>query len=929
MYRRRDGDDPRPYPEGVTERIPSPGLVGRDDELRRLRDLLRRALGGQPVLALVHGPSGAGSSTLVSALIEGAGDVDVRTVTGLPWESTREFELLRRLGLSIPQVPAGRALHDHVQGAAARVVRQWERWLDASDRPLLVVVRDAHEGDAASLSALSSAVHRLGPRPVMVVVMARTSPQAAPPAGVAALQQVHRDTSIALAGLAVADVARLAASRGVLLDPQAAARLRRHTSGLPRLVLEVLDEAPMTTWGATGERIPAPSSVRWTAERNLVAAGPDARAVVEAAAVLRPWATVREVAELSEVNDPLPPLDVARGLGLVHVRGHQPLRVDLASPLLRTAVLDLLDLTRRRELYLHAARQSADEGEALRLRLLAAVGPDPGLADELEAFARVSARRGAWGAAGDALAGSSELQTDPARRAALLVAAVDAYVGHGDLGRAAMLIPELDGAPESPQRDAVLGYDAILRGHRHEAEHLLAQAWNAVDPAAHPEVAAQICHRRALHALAAWDAPALVEWSTRAINLEPNTAPAVVEARTLEGLGHGGMGHHDAARAAYAAITGDVPEGAQRQRAQMGLGWLNLALDELPTAAGKLRLASPRDAWQGSTRVSLWAYGWLARCQFSLGDWDGAMATVERAVPVLDATGQDLIAPLVHWTGAEVSALRGDWERARRHLDIMGALRSDYVVMLAPVAIARATVALAAADHPAVVRALSVLASGEHGAGLDEPGFWPWHDLYAIGLTATGLLDEADQFLQPHEQRARERGHRSSIARLGAARGRLLGACGELQAARAVFADAMNQVRELPLPYLRARIHYSYGETLRRAGKRREAEQQLHLARDGYAALGAQTYVDRCDRELQAGGLTPRRDGARLDELTPQERSVVDLVLMGRTNREVASQLFISVKTVQYHLTRVYARLGVRSRVELIALQNAADQESG
>ena len=174
------------------------------------------------------------------------------------------------------------------------------------------------------------------------------------------------------------------------------------------------------------------------------------------------------------------------------------------------------------------------------------------------------------------------------------MAGVDALVGDGDLGRAGAFIRELDRLPHSPERDGVLAYHAILRGHAHEAEHLLTRAWadcRALGGAADGDTAAMICHRRALHALAAWDSPALVEWSQRARASHPETSPAVVEARTLEGLGLAGMGRLDDARAAYAAISGQVLEGAQAQRATMGSGgstWRRTRWPRLPGARAGL-----------------------------------------------------------------------------------------------------------------------------------------------------------------------------------------------------------------------------------------------------------------------------------------------------------------------------------------------------
>ena len=88
-----------------------------------------------------------------------------------------------------------------------------------------------------------------------------------------------------------------------------------------------------------------------------------------------------------------------------------------------------------------------------------------------------------------------------------------------------------------------------------------------------------------------------------------------------------------------------------------------------------------------------------------------------------------------------------------------------------------------------------------------------------------------------------------------------------------------------------------------------------------YLSLGAQTYVQRCERELKAGGLHPMRGPRGQVELTPQEEAVTVLVAQGLSNREVAAELYVSPKTVQYHLTRIYAKLGVRSRAELAAVR--------
>jgi ATP/maltotriose-dependent transcriptional regulator MalT len=353
----------------------------------------------------------------------------------------------------------------------------------------------------------------------------------------------------------------------------------------------------------------------------------------------------------------------------------------------------------------------------------------------------------------------------------------------------------------------------------------------------------------------------------------------------------------------------------------LGKGWLHLVVDEVPQAAAELESAVPTTYLGGSHRISLWALGWLARARFVTGEWDAAMRAVRQGADLVARTGMVLGGPLLHWTAAQVSALRGDWDAAGRALRDAETGSSDYAIMLVPAMLARAQVAEAQADYAGVLRALEPLSQADAHGWVDEPGFWPWTDVYANALVLEGLLDEADAFLTPHEHRAAERAHRSTRARLGYARGRWFGAHGDLDAARDAFRTSLDLLEPLPLRYDRARVAFAFGQTLRRAGKRREADVAISAARDGYLSLGATTYVQRCDRELRTVGVGAGRGEDGGDALTPQERTVSGLVASGLSNREVAAELYVSEKTVQYHLTRIYTKLGVRSRAELAALR--------
>ena len=544
-------------------------------------------------------------------------------------------------------------------------------------------------------------------------------------------------------------------------------------------------------------------------------------------------------------------------------------------------------------------------------------GHDDALAAEIEARAADEAELGAWSTVASLLAEASRLTSDRRLREERLVRAVDAMVGSGECRAAEALVPVVEATRETPLRGAVLGYLAVVLGQAGEASARLGRAWEQAGGGETDRAAAAlVAQRYVLHALARGRGDELVTWADRTIALAGPDTPPAVEAAAIRGLGLSAAGRPAEARAAYAVASDQVHRGAQVQRVTMGRGWLHLMQDELDRARTDLESAVPTTVLGGSSRISLWALGWLARTHFLAGDWDGALRAVGQGRELTARTGIALVGPLVEWTAAQVHALRDEPERAERAALAAEAGRSEYEIARIPAMLSRAHLAEARADYPAVLRALEPVRTA--GGSTAEPGWWPWTDLFANALVMTGELDAAEEFLVPHERLATDRGHRSTLARLGYARGRLLGARGEHDAARSAFEQALRVADRLPHRYDRARVRFAYGQTLRRAGKRRDADAVLSAAREMFAGLGATVYVRRCDRELKAGGV---HAGARAEraatELTPQERAVADLVIRGLTNREAAAELQVSVKTVQYHLTRIYTKVGVRSRAEL------------
>ncbi|MBW0115231.1 helix-turn-helix transcriptional regulator [Pseudonocardia abyssalis] len=922
-----------------------PHLVGASEDLARLDGLLDLAATGVPVVAVVEGPAGVGKTALLRRFRHRHDTVPVTAVDGLPWESTSPGALADRL--LAPEAPSW----DGPIDLGVRLAHRWSVGQRSDGQrsdgqrsdgqrsdgqrsdgqrsdgqrgsgPVLVTVDDAHHADPLSIRAIASAVVRLGESRLLLLLVRSVGAGGDPEVA----EVLERLPAVRLrVSPLTTEQTRLLAARvaGIDLPMPVARRLREHAGGLPSHLLEILRDTPPVRWSDWQTRLPAPTTVQNRVQAALDACSPGARALVEAAAVLGADPVLADAAVLGAVPDPIAALDEAHTAGLLgSAAGHGLDALTFPGRFVRGAVHASLAPARRHDLHLRASGIVTDDTERLRHRVEAAPLPDPDLAAELVALAERKADEGAWAVVAGALIDAGRISPTRADREDRIVRAVDALAGAGLLGQAVDALPEVEALPAGPRRDAVLAYVAVQRGRRAEAAAWLDAAWRArgTDRAA----AAVVCQRRVLHALAEWDGDDLVRWAGRAVEHAEPGSPAAVESRAIIGLGHAARGDVAAAFTAYRHAVAESPSGPQHQRVRMGLGWLHLAQDDPEAARRELEFAAPTAHQAGSNRISLWALAWLARARFALGDWAGALEAVDRAEILLGATGLELLRPLVHWTGAQVHALRGGQDAADRHLRLGGAADHDYAVMTVPALLARAHVAEAVSDHEAVVRHLAPLAARSPRGGVDEPGFWPWHDVYANALVLLDRLAEADEFLAPLEATATRRDHGSASARLGSVRGRLLAARGDLAGAEEAFALARDRLARLPLPYDRARVDFAHGTALRRAGRRRDAAEVLTAARQLFVELGAQVHVDRCDRELRTGrpgqrGPGRRGPGGAADRLTDQESTVAAFVASGMTNKEVAAEMMLSVKTVQFHLTRVYAKLGLRSRTELAA----------
>jgi DNA-binding CsgD family transcriptional regulator len=213
-----------------------------------------------------------------------------------------------------------------------------------------------------------------------------------------------------------------------------------------------------------------------------------------------------------------------------------------------------------------------------------------------------------------------------------------------------------------------------------------------------------------------------------------------------------------------------------------------------------------------------------------------------------------------------------------------------------------------------------------HATGLAEPSLFPYQPDLVEAYARLGRSSDAEAVLSGFEQQAEAVGRRWALAAAARCRG-LLAEPAEIDTA---FGLALERHADVPSPFERARTELAYGERLRRANRRRDARPHLRAAFEAFDELDAAPWSERARAELRATGeRVPQRTPDTREQLTPQELQIATLVARGMTNREVGAQIFLSPKTVEYHLTRIYRKLDLHSRAELIRRFATASPDPG
>jgi len=845
-------------------------FVGRQEELTFLTTLLDSARAGTPWVVFVEGAPGMGKTALVSRLLRTAEGFRLLRAAGEEFEQGLPYGVVDQLRSDAGAEARGEPAADEL-AVGAELFALLDRAQQAG--PVVLVVDDAQWADDPSLRVLAFALRRLRAHRVLAVLVTRDRVAERLPESLHRLMVSAIGARVTVPGLSAAELAALAVSVGAgPLPGRAADRLREHTGGSPLHARALFDELPPPCRWDPAQPLPAPRSFALLVLARLARCSAETERLVVATAVLGTPAPVDLLARLAEVPEPLAALDEAVGAGLLaELPGPTGRRVGFCHPLLQAAVYGDLGPARRSDLHRRAATLLPGAA-ALRHRVAAAALPDPRLATEIAARAHAEAGTD-LSAAADKLAAAARLSPAGPDRERHLLDAAEYLTLCGRTAEAAALVPTLRECAPGPRRELVLGGLALATGSTAEAVSQLTEAWSACDAGAEPYLAARLAVQLSWAVRRAGDATAAAYWAGRAAAADPTAATRLHTTDALL-LAMGGRADQPLPDA------GPVGRGMVR----LWRGATTEARDDL--AAAVKRYARPGT---GPMQYALTALAGLAEAEYRLGGWDAAVCHAEAGIALATESGYRGFLTQLHALAVLPHASRGDWAPAEAHLEASTAAAGD-PTGIAWAATAAAVLAASRGDPAAVLVAARPV--------LDLPpcDTIPWLEPYLEALIDTGRSTEAAAHDLP--------------ARLSA---KLRTAQGDLAAAEKAYAAALD--RPCRDPFQRARLELEYGALLRRQGRRARAAALLRTARSRLTDLGAAPYLDRCDRELRTCGLGHRPDPA--GPLTTQERAVADLVAAGRTNREAARELVVSVKTIEFHLGNVFTKLGVRSRSQL------------
>jgi len=594
-------------------------------------------------------------------------------------------------------------------------------------------------------------------------------------------------------------------------------------------------------------------------------------------------------------------------------------RLRFTHPLLASAVAVRRTPSRGRRLHARLAELVPTAEERARQLALAAAEPDGATAAILEEAAQAALERGAPAGAADlaeqALRLTPRAEEDDARRRLLLAAELHDLAG--DTDRAIALLERArDESSGGAERADALFRLADVQDDPRSSVPLYREA---LDEAAGDDALAAAIHTRLALSMA-WDegAEAGLAHAELAVRAASRTDDAEIRCRALAAYGdwhfRAGRGIQHEEMAEAMALERTLPSWPL-DRGPTDLFSRQLVLAADLGAARELLLElhdahTKRDNADGASTAT-W---WLSLLEWRAGDWEMAERYADESFDVRNQLGQ--VMPGDGFPAELVAAHRGRVDEART-----GAERD--------LAEAEAMGIRISVSGSAWILGFLQLSLGAPGAALAhlrssydlrsdfmlEPAQRLELGDFLEALVGAGELDEADDVVESWQERARQLDRAMTLAILARSRGLILAARGDLEGAFASFEDALREHGRDEDPFQLARTLLALGATQRRAKQRAAARATLEHALAAFERLGSPLWADRARADLgRIGGRAPSRG-----ELTESERRIAELVAEGHTNREVAAALFVTEHTVEGALTRVYRKLGIRSRGELAA----------
>jgi len=904
-------------------------LVGRDAERHRIATLMAGARVRQSGVLVVRGEAGIGKTALLDDAEANAGGMAVLRAVGSEHESGLSFSGLHQLLLGVldlaeylpgPQRDAldvallrkrGHAPERFAVGAAALSLLS----RCAEDRPLLVLVDDAHLLDQPSAETLLFVVRRLVADPIAVLIALRPEREA--------LLNNAALPALDLRGLEPGPAAALI-RRAIERAPnaQSVARLHHATAGNPLGLLELSADLDRIAGMHPDLPVPVPDAVAGAFTRRISALGEKAqRALLIAAVAGGDLAVTAHAAaflggEVSGLAD-------AEAVGLVELRAG---RAVFRHPLVRSAIYAAAEPALRREA--HRAVAAALPLKSVERRAWhlseACVGPDDKVADLLCNAAGEAGARAAYGVAATAMERSSALTSAAPRRGERLLRAGEYAWLAGQTRRADDLLRRAGTLVADPvtsgEIDGLRGNIALRTGSLRDARELLRRSAERTQPF-DPDAAVLRLADVVLACFYLCDTSAGRAAADDLERLVPGcrTATAVVRGHLAIGIarvlaGEAGMAW--------------IRTGVQRLTAEPGLlddarrpDWAVLATLFLREAAAGRDLIE-RVVTEQRTRTALGTLPnllfYTSRDAATTDRWASAADGYDESITLARETGQstDLASSLAGL--AWLQARMGRSEECRTHADEALALAARHDIVLARVwaQFALADLSSALGDTGQAMRRYHELQATLADAGFLDVDMSPGPEIAELQLRK-GDRAAAAETTGEYLRRARDKAQPWALARGYRAAAQ---ATEDPAERTALFERALETHADTLDLFEEARTRLAFGATLRRGRTRVAARPQLRAALEAFERLGARPWSDLAASELNATGEHVSRGGqGYLGQLTAQEIRIARMLASGRTTKETAAALFLSPKTVEYHLRHVYQKLGIRTRDELSA----------